>query len=59
MTNSTMAHGGHPLPHSLPHSLPHDLNHCPLCGGELQSGNDDRAFECPACAYTEQEVTNG
>ena len=55
MTNSTMAHGGHPLPHSLPH----DLYHCPQCGSELQSGNDDRAFECPACAYTEQEVTNG
>ena len=52
MTNSTQAHSGQPLPHSLPH----DLNHCPLCGGELQSGNDDRAFECPACAYTVQEV---
>ena len=52
MTNSTMAHGGH----SLPHSLPHDLNHCPLCGSELQSGTNDRAYECPACEYTEQEV---
>lgn len=48
MTNSTMAHGGHPLLN--------DLNHCQLCGGELQSGTNDRAFECPACAYTEQEV---
>lgn len=35
-----------------------DLDHCPLCGGELQSGTDDRAFECPACEYTEQEVAN-
>ena len=52
MTNSTMAHGGHPLPHSLPH----DLNHCPLCGGELQSGTNDSAYECQACEYTEQEV---
>lgn len=54
MTNSTMAHGGHPLPH--------DLDHCPRCGSELRSGTDDHAFECPACAYTytytytEQEV---
>ncbi len=50
MTNSTLAHGGHPLPH--------DRNHCPLCVGELQSGNDDRAFECPVCEYTEQEVAH-
>ncbi|MFM5187436.1 hypothetical protein ACET9E_04260 [Aeromonas caviae] len=55
MTNSTMAHGGHPLPHSLPH----DLNHCPLCGSELQSGTNDRAYECPVCEYTEQEVAHG
>ena len=55
MTNSTMAHGGHPLPNSLPH----DLNHCPLCGGELQSGTNDRAYECPTCEYTEQEVAHG
>lgn len=55
MINPTMAHGGHPLPHSLPH----DLNHCPLCGSELQSGTNDRAFECQACAYTEQEVAHG
>lgn len=55
MTNPTMAHGGH----SLPHSLPHDLAHCPLCGGELQSGTHDRAYECPACEYTEQEVAHG
>ena len=55
MTNSTMAHGGHPLPHSLPH----DLNHCPLCGGELRSGTDGYTYECPACEYTELEVTNG
>ena len=48
MTNPTMAHRGHPLPH--------DLAHCPLCGGELQSGTNDRAYECPACEYTEQEV---
>lgn len=48
MTNATLAHGGRPLPH--------DLAHCPLCGGELQSGTNDRAYECPACAYTEREV---
>ena len=48
MTNSTMAHGGH--------SLPHDLDHCPQCGSDLQSGSNDRAYECPACEYTEQEV---
>jgi tRNA(Ile2) C34 agmatinyltransferase TiaS len=48
MTNPTLAHRGHPLPH--------DLAHCPLCGGELQSGTNDRAYECPACEYTEQEV---
>ena len=48
MTNSTMAHGGHPLLH--------DLNHCPQCGSELQSGTNDRAYECPTCEYTEQEV---
>lgn len=48
MTNSTMAHGGHPWPH--------DLDHCPRCGSELRSSTDDHAFECPACAYTEQEV---
>ncbi|ALN97609.1 hypothetical protein SJS40_07350 [Aeromonas caviae] len=48
MTNSTMAHGGH--------SLPHDLNHCPLCGCELRSGTDGYTYECPACEYTEQEV---
>jgi len=48
MTNSTMAHRGHPLPH--------DINHCPQCGSEMQSGTDDRAFECPACEYTELEV---
>jgi hypothetical protein len=40
MTNPTLAHRGHPLPH--------DLAHCPLCGGELQSGTNDRAYECPA-----------
>ena len=51
MTNSTMAHGGHPLLH--------DLNHCPLCGSELQSGTNDRAYECPTCEYTEQEVAHG
>ena len=51
MTNSTMAHGGH--------SLPHDLDQCPLCGSELQSGTNDRAYECPACEYTEQEVAHG
>ena len=51
MTNSTMAHGGHPLLH--------DLNHCPLCGSDLQSGTNDRAYECPACEYTEQEVAHG
>ena len=51
MTNPTMAHRGHPLPH--------DLAHCPRCGGELQSGTNEHAFECPACAYTEQGVTNG
>lgn len=51
MTNSTMAHGGHPLLN--------DLNHCPLCGSELQSGTNDRAYECPACEYTEQEVAHG
>ena len=50
MTNSTMAHGGHPLPH--------DLAHCPLCGGELQSGTNDRAYECPTYEYTEQEVAH-
>lgn len=32
------------------------LGRCPLCGCELQSGIDDRAFERPACEYTEQEV---
>ncbi|MGE6117123.1 hypothetical protein ACLHZU_13620 [Aeromonas salmonicida] len=48
MTKPILAHGGQPLPL--------DLNHCPLCGGELQSGTDDRTFECPACEYTEQEV---
>ncbi len=48
MTNPTMARGGHPLPH--------DLGHCPQCGSELQSGTDDRTFECPACEYTEQEM---
>ena len=48
MTNSTQAREGRPLPH--------DLNHCPLCGSELQSGNDDLAYECPTCEYTEQEV---
>lgn len=48
MTNSTQAREGHPLPH--------DLNHCPQCGSDLQSGSNDRAFECPACEYTEQEV---
>lgn len=48
MTNSTMAHGGHPLLH--------DLNHCPLCGSELRSSTNDRAYECQACEYTEQEV---
>ncbi|HHO0758319.1 TPA: hypothetical protein ACRTNY_001380 [Aeromonas hydrophila] len=48
MTNPTLAHRGHPLPH--------DLAHCPLCGGELQSGTNDRAYECPACEYTVQEV---
>ena len=51
MTNSTMAHGGHPLLH--------DLNHCPLCGSELQSGTNDPAYECPTCEYTEQEVAHG
>lgn len=40
----------------LGHPLCADLDHCPLCGGELQSGTDDRAYECPACEYTEQEV---
>lgn len=50
MTNSTMAHGGHPLLH--------DLDHCPLCGSELQSGTNDRAYECPTCEYTEQEVAS-
>ncbi len=50
MTNQTMAHGGHPLLH--------DLNHCPLCGSELQSGTNDRAYECPTCEYTEQEVAH-
>lgn len=30
-----------------------------MCGSELRTGNDDRAFECPACAYTEQEVAHG
>lgn len=50
MTNSTMAHGGHPLLR--------DLNHCPQCGSELRSGADDRSFECPACDYTEQEVAS-
>lgn len=50
MTKSILAHGGQPFSH--------DLNHCPLCGGELQSGTDDRAFECPTCEYTEQEVCN-
>ena len=44
MTNPTLAHGGH--------SLPHDLDHCPLCGSELQSGSNDRAYECPTCEYT-------
>ena len=48
MTNPTMAHGGH--------YLPHDLDHCPLCGSELQSGTNDRAYECPTCEYTEQGV---
>jgi tRNA(Ile2) C34 agmatinyltransferase TiaS len=52
MTNSTQAREGHPLPHSLPH----DLDHCPQCGSELQSGTNDSAFECQACAYTEQGV---
>lgn len=52
MTNSTQAREGHPLPHSLPH----DLDHCPQCGSEMQSGTDDRAFECQACEYTELEV---
>ena len=55
MTNSTQAREGHPLPHSLPH----DLDHCPQCGSELRSSTDDHAYECPACEYTEQEVTNG
>ncbi len=50
MTNSTLAPMGHPLPH--------DLNHCPLCGGDLQSGTNDRAYECPTCEYTEQEVAH-
>ena len=50
MTNSTQAHSGQPLPY--------DLNHCPLCGGELQSGTNDRAYECPTCEYTEQEVAH-
>lgn len=48
MTISTMTHGGYPLPQ--------DLDHCPRCSGELRSGTDEYAFECPACAYTEQEV---
>ncbi|WP_324019419.1 hypothetical protein [Aeromonas hydrophila] len=48
MTKPILAHGGQPFSH--------DLNHCPLCGSELQSGTDDRAFECPTCEYTEQEV---
>ena len=51
MTKSILANGGQPFSH--------DLNHCPLCGGELQSGTDDRAFECPVCEYTEQEVAHG
>lgn len=51
MTNSTMAPMGHPLLN--------DLNHCPLCGSELRSGTDGYTYECPACEYTEQEVTNG
>ena len=51
MTNPTMAHGGHPLLN--------DLNQCPLCGSELRSGTDGYTYECPACEYTEQEVTNG
>jgi len=50
MTNPTLAHRGHPLPH--------DLDHCPLCGSELQSGTNDRAYECPTCEYTEQEVAH-
>ena len=50
MTKPILAHEGQPLPL--------DLNHCPLCGGELQSGTDDRTFECPVCEYTEQEVVN-
>ena len=50
MTNPTMAHGGHPLLN--------DLNHCPLCGSELRSSTDDRAYECPTCEYTEQEVAH-
>ncbi|CAD7529905.1 hypothetical protein [Aeromonas hydrophila] len=33
-----------------------DLDHCPRCGGELRSGTNDRAYECHACDYTEQEV---
>lgn len=33
-----------------------NIHHCPACGGELQSGAEDHAFECPACEYTEQEV---
>ena len=28
-------------------------------GSELQSGTNDRAYECPACEYTEQEVAHG
>lgn len=48
MTNSTMAHGGHPLLN--------DLNHCPLCGSELRAGTDDTVNERPACKYIEQEV---
>ncbi|WP_170946585.1 hypothetical protein [Aeromonas salmonicida] len=49
MTKPTLAaYGGHPLPH--------DLDHCPLCGCELRSGTNDRAYECLACDYTEQEV---
>ncbi|MGL6476303.1 hypothetical protein ACSZNN_15810 [Aeromonas hydrophila] len=48
MTKSTVAHGAN--------SFPHYLVHCTQCDSELLSGTDDHAFECPACAYTEQDV---
>ncbi|MFB2865729.1 hypothetical protein [Aeromonas sp. MdU4] len=34
-----------------------DLDHCPMCGSELRTGTDDHVYECPACEYTEREMS--